>query len=182
MRVGLLGGSFDPIHVGHISLARAAQRQLKLPRIYFVVAKHSPFKSASAQTPAAVRAQLVRRALQGNKSFRVALWELKRRGPSYTVDTLRAYKKAHPRDEVFFITGSDALAGFKKWKNPSAILKLAQLVVGRRPGAKLTLPHKNVITLKGRFPNVSSTGLRSGSTKGLPAGVAALIKKRGLYR
>jgi nicotinate-nucleotide adenylyltransferase len=191
VRVGLFGGSFDPIHDGHLKLATAALQQLKLDRVHFVVSPRSPFKAGQRQTPAALRLALVKLALRGRAKLKAADWEMKRRGLSYTVATIRAYRRAHPRDEIFMITGSDALAGFPRWHSPGEIVRLATLVSGRRPGAKWKkLPvafEKGVQRLHGYFPDVSATEVRRAVAAGRrPRGVAAAIYReiirRGLYR
>ncbi len=187
MRIGILGGTFDPIHNGHIALARAAQRQLKLDAIYFLLSPRSPFKLQEHLTPAPLRLSMLRLALRGRPGFRIATWELKRRGPSYMATTLTAYKKAHPRDQVFLVLGSDAFAGFARWKNPEKILKLATLVVGRRPGSDLPDCVPCVAILKGIFPNVSSTSLRDACARktpkkaAVPPSVRSFLLRRKLY-
>ncbi len=191
MRVGLFGGSFDPVHDGHLTLATAALQQLKLQRVYFVVSPRSPFKAGERKSPAAVRLSLVKLALRGSPKLRAADWEMKRRGLSYTITTLRAYRRAHPSDEIFLITGSDTLAGFSRWRSPGAIVKLATVVSGRRPGAKWgKLPaalEPRVRRLHGFFPDVSATDVRAAIAagrrpKGIAPAVRREIERRGLYR
>jgi nicotinate-nucleotide adenylyltransferase len=169
-------------------LARAALQQLKLDKVYFVLSPRSPFKLKSKLTSAPIRLQMLRLALRGRSGFRVGTWELQRRGPSYTVATLAAYHQAHPRDRLFFILGSDAFAGFERWKNPRKILKLATLVVGRRPGASMTECVPGAALLRGTFPDISSTDLRNVSRRRqldravIPSTVRSFILKRKLYR
>jgi nicotinate-nucleotide adenylyltransferase len=164
MRIGLFGGSFDPVHSAHLKLAAAALRELKLSRVYFVLSPKSPFKQHKRQTPVRDRLTFLRRALDGNEKFHIARWELERPGPSYTVDTILSYKKRFPAHELFFIMGSDGLEKFKKWKRPAMIVKNAQLVVGRRPGSMDHLPKKicgqKILYLKTAFPRLSSTEIR----------------------
>lgn len=191
MRVGLFGGSFDPVHDGHLKLATAALRQLKLDRVYFIVSPRSPFKAGNRQTPAARRLALVKLALRRVPKLTAVDWEMKRRGLSYTITTLRAYRRAHPKDELFLITGSDALAGFPRWRAPGDIVRLATVVSGRRPGAKWSkLPaalEERVVRLHGYFPDVSATEVRAAIAagrrpKGLSPAVHREILRRGLYR
>lgn len=166
MRVGLLGGSFDPVHKGHIELGAAALRQLKLDRVYYVLSPKSPFKTTCALTSIQERLRLLRKALS-NSRFKIGLWEVARGGVSYMVDTVRAYKRRHPKDDLFLIVGSDILPGFKKWRNPRQLLQLSRLVVGLRPGYKRYRPQRllgaEIIYLKGRFPDLSSTQMRAES-------------------
>ena len=191
MRIGLLGGSFDPVHNGHLRLGRAAQRQLRLDRVYFVLSPRSPFKSGRRSTPAPVRWRLLRAALQNEPRLQAADWELKRRGPSYTVTTLRNLKKRRPRDEIFLVLGSDAWRSFSRWRRADEIARLATPVVGLRPGARLTRSRFPFRRLSGRFPDLSSTQLRRDlAGRGprvhlngrLPVRVRALVRKHDLYR
>lgn len=160
MKIGLLGGSFNPIHAGHIALGRAALRQLRLDRVYFVLSPNSPFKTGYRQTPASIRFRLVEGALLKEKKLVAADWEMRRRGPSYTIDTVRRYRRKHPNDKIFLLMGSDALAGFPRWKKAEELAGMCTLVSARRPGApkpKIRYPCR---WLKGRFPDISSTKLR----------------------
>lgn len=186
MKVGLFGGSFDPIHNAHLKLAAAALRQLKLSRVYFVVSPRSPFKLNRRQASPEARLRMVRAAIRGEPRFRAADWELRRRGPSYTVSTLRAYRRAHPEDEIFLIAGTDALAGLPRWKDPAGIARLARLAAGRRPGAAWPrLPAglaERVVRLKGTFPDVSSTAIRAGRFRDVPPAARAILLREGLYR
>lgn len=180
MKVGILGGTFDPVHNGHITLGTAALRQLKLDRVYFLLSPRSPFKTENIISPVSARRRMLALALRSNKKFAVGTWELRRRGPSYTVTTLADYKKAHPKHEIFLILGSDAYAGFGRWKNPAKIRALATLVVGFRPGTAIARK-SGAVVLKGRFPHVSSTAARAGNLSGIPAAVRQFIKAKKLY-
>lgn len=163
MRIGILGGSFDPIHKGHLKLATAARRQLKLACVYLVPSKN-PFKKYQDKTTAKLRVERLRRAFQGKRGFHVSLEEVKRPGPSYTIDTLLHFRRRFPKMEFYLIMGSDSLKTFKKWKKPREIVRLAQLAVGRRPGSSENLPAqifgREVIYLEGAFPRVSSSEIR----------------------
>lgn len=187
-RIGILGGTFDPVHNGHIALARAALEQLKLDRVYMVLSPLSPFKLDRSLSPVQLRLTMLSMALNGEKGLFVGEWELKRRGPSYTVATLTDYRKKNPGDEVFLILGSDALVGFDRWKDPQKILKIATLVIGRRPNTQLKLSNLEgrMFFLKGLFPAVSSTEIRNGvgrdgRARNVAPQVAQFIKKNGLY-
>jgi len=191
MKVGLLGGSFDPVHLGHLKLAEAARRQLKLDKVYLVLTPRSPFKKS--QRPASLRDRLrmLRLAMKRKRGLKVGTWELKSRGVSYTVDTLKRFQKSHPSDQIFLIMGSDAWAGFRRWKSPDKIANLATLVVGRRPKTRKILQPKkfraSMKILRGTFPNVSSTVIRQDIKSGrsrkllLPV-VASYIQRHDLYR
>ena len=170
MKIGVLGGSFDPIHKGHIKLGGAALRQLGLDKVYFVLSPKTPFKIQDAMWPVEDRLRMLQTALKPHKGFQTARWELKRRGPTYTIDTLKNFKKLHPSAEIYLIMGSDVFRTFRRWKNPEGILRLATVVVGRRNGSiKAPIPPRfrgHVLFLKGRFPAFSSTELRMRLEKG----------------
>lgn len=163
MRIGILGGTFDPLHKGHVKLASAARRELKLSCLYIVPSKN-PFKNYHDVTPIAERVKNLQRAFKGKRGFYVSLAEAKRNGPSYTIDTIRHFKRRFPQHEFFLIMGSDGLKTFKKWKKPREITREVELVVGRRPGPAQKLPKdifgKKINYLKSAFPRLSSTELR----------------------
>ena len=191
MRVGILGGSFDPVHRGHLKLGLAALRQLRLSRVYFVVSPRSPFKLKRRLAPAQTRLAMVRTAVAGEPKFTAAGWELTRPGPSYTISTLRSYRRRHPHQKIFVILGTDALRTFARWRQPLSILKLATLAVGRRPGTPWPkVPdwlEGHVIRLRGVFPDVSSTAIRRRAAKGgrltdVPAPAARFIRAGKYYR
>lgn len=187
-RIGVLGGTFDPVHLGHVALATAALKQLSLDRVYLLLSPRSPFKLDQVITPVIERSQMLALALKGEKNILMGDWELAHPGPSYTVTTLARHKKRHPSDELFLILGSDALASFRSWKDPDRILKLASLVVGRRPGTdiKMSDVEGQIIFLRGLFPEISSTRIRkearkAGAIKGVSPAVAQYIRKNHLY-
>lgn len=141
MRIGILGGSFDPIHKGHLALARESERQFKLEKILFIPALHPPHKAQSPGLPVAWaehRARMVELAIQDEPDWELCDLELRRPGISYTVDTLRELKKLYPPpDELFFIAGADSFQELKHWKNPEEIMKLSEWIVAPRPSYKL---------------------------------------------
>jgi nicotinate-nucleotide adenylyltransferase len=140
-RVGILGGTFDPIHYGHLVIAEQVREALQLDRVLFVPAARPPHKLDEPVTPAADRAAMVALAIAGNPSFALCEIELGRDGPSYTVDTLSELtdEAAHlgvARD-FFFILSAEMLQGFRGWRKPEGILELARLAVVPRPGTPL---------------------------------------------
>lgn len=139
MKIGILGGSFDPIHKGHLILARESEKQFKLDKILFVPALIPPHKKHDhLLSPAPLRARMVEIAIQGNPQWELCDAELTRQGISYTVDTLRELGKRYPPPhELFFIAGADSFLDLEEWKDPEEILKLAQWIVAPRPSYSL---------------------------------------------
>ena len=138
IRVGILGGTFDPVHYGHLVIAEQVHEALRLDRVLFVPAALPPHKIGLAITPAEDRAAMVELAIAGNDAFAVSRIELQRGGPSYTVDTLETLAR-EARDagivrKFFFILSSEAAAALPSWRAPARILELAQLAVVPRPG------------------------------------------------
>lgn len=140
-RVGILGGTFNPPHVGHLIMAQEAWTQLGLDRVVLMPVHTPPHKHVTADPGAAVRAQLCRLAAGDDPRLAVSTLEVDRPGPSYTVDTLRAIHADAPEDELTFIVGGDVAAGLPSWREPHAVLELATLAVAERQGA----PRQDVI-------------------------------------
>ncbi len=189
-RIGILGGTFDPIHSTHLEIARAALRLAPLDRILFVVAATPPHKRSEVFAKAEDRLALVQAAIEGEPGLEACRIELDRSGPSYTVDTLQALHALHPEAALFFILGQDSLADFPCWRNPSGILALARILAVCRPGVHADIPQ----VLAGYvdeipFPpsTVSSTDVRARLAAGetslpmLPPSVEQLIRERKLY-
>lgn len=151
LRVGILGGTFDPIHYGHLAIAEQVREALELDRVVFIPAAMPPHKLGLQITPAPQRATMVELAVAGNPAFTVSLMELEREGPSYTADTLAALAAQAARQRVarefFFILSSEALAGLPEWHEPDRILSLCRLAVVQRPGTPLPAPAE----LRARF-------------------------------
>jgi nicotinate-nucleotide adenylyltransferase len=133
-RLGLLGGTFDPIHVGHLAAAQVAIGCARLDRVIFIPAATPPHR-APAVAPAEQRLEMCRLATEGDARFEVSDMELKREGPSYTVDTLTELRSRHPGDELFLILGWDAARLFPTWRRPDAVRELASVVVVGRQGS-----------------------------------------------
>ena len=133
-RIGLFGGTFDPPHVGHLALAEWAREALRLDRVLFVPAGRPPHKGRARLTGVAHRVAMTRLAVRGERAFTVSAIEARRDGPSFTVDTLRALRRA-PRVRIFLLMGADSLEEFHTWRDPAGIQAMATLVVADRPGA-----------------------------------------------
>ena len=129
---GILGGTFNPLHNAHLRLAEVAREALDLAMVLFVPAGDPPLKRAGI-APAADRLEMVRSATASNASFEVSDLEVRRQGPSYTVDTLRELSRRFPGDPLWFILGSDAMAGIDRWAEPAALFGLASFAVVERP-------------------------------------------------
>jgi nicotinate-nucleotide adenylyltransferase len=137
LRLGVLGGTFDPPHVGHLIAAGDAFESLALDKLVFIPVAAQPLKTdAPAGASPEQRLEMVRLAIQGDPRFSVSDTEIRRGGLSYTVDTLETIKRENPAATVFLIVGMDALAGFERWKNPERIRELAEIAVLSRTGER----------------------------------------------
>ena len=184
MRIGILGGSFDPIHHGHLILARAAKEDLGLDRVLFIPANKSPHKTGSRPATAEDRLKMVEMAIAGEEGFGASDVELRRPAPSYTVDTLRELRAGHPKDELVLLIGADNAATFDKWREPEESRSLAQIAVLERAGASASHPWPVVR----RLIDISSTDIRARAAAGrsirylTPDSVCDYIASRSLYR
>lgn len=189
LKIGIYGGSFDPVHLGHLLVAQAAVEELGLDQIFFVPAAHSPFKPDNQPAPDAVRLQLLRLALAGKTNCTVDDQEIRRGGVSYTVDTLRDYARRFPGAELFYLIGADNAAKLGEWRQAAELARLAEFVAVPRPGgAAVEFP----ASFRGRrlkgFPfAVSSSAIRARVQAGLtienlvPAAVAEAIRNARIY-
>ena len=193
-----MGGTFDPVHWGHVMMAMSAMEAFALDEVLFMPARLNPLKDGCRQGEARHRVAMLRLALSGTKGMRVAQDELRRKPPSYTVDTIRNLKARHPAWDIYFIMGMDSLRDIAKWHCYKTLLRLCTVVPVERPGVKplRRLPGvsaavsqkvlKNVIA--GRLMDVSSTGIRERIAKGqeiryaVPRRVAEYIQRQGMYK
>lgn len=189
MRVGLLGGTFDPPHLGHWLAAVDALETLELDRLAFVPAAQQPLKVGQSTAPAADRLAMLRAAVGDDPRFVVDPIEIERAGLSFTVDTLAAYRERPEVRELFFVVGADVLSSFHRWREPDRVQQLATLVVLRRSANAVTLPAGvSARVLQSRRVDVSSTEVRARVRAGLSVrgfvseAVAAHIAAAGLYR
>lgn len=134
MQIGILGGTFDPVHYGHLRLAEEARELWPLDRVLFIPAQLNPLKSGQAATSGEQRLAMLRAAVADQPAFEALDLELSRPGPSYTIDTLRALHERFPNDRLVLILGMDAFRLFPQWKDRAAILALADVLVAARPG------------------------------------------------
>lgn len=154
-RIGILGGTFDPPHLGHLLIAETARVALDLDTVMFLPAGEPWLKSGQRITPAHHRLKMVQLAVADNPDFCVSDCEIRRTGATYTVDTLRQLRRGFaPDTELYFILGSDVLDQFHRWKEPEAILALCRLAVIERPGG----PEDGIAVLRENFPGALDAG------------------------
>ena len=170
MKLGLLGGSFDPVHLGHLLVAQAAMEELVLDRLFFIPAAQSPFKPENKPAPAPIRLQLLRLALAGKTNCEIDEQETRRGGISYTIETLRDYARRFPRAELFYLIGADNAAKLNAWREAEELAGLAEFVAIPRPGGAAANfpPTFRGRTLKGFPLGVSSSEIRARVKAGLP--------------
>jgi nicotinate-nucleotide adenylyltransferase len=195
-KVGVLGGTFDPVHIGHLLLAESAREELGLERVVFMPAGR-PWRKASREvSPAEHRLAMLRLAVAGNDAFEVSTIEVEREGPTYTVETLEELRRRDPGAALFFIVGEDALADLPNWREPQRILQLATVAVAGRTAegpnlrqAEAMMPGLVARAVWLRMPiiEISATGIRERVRLGLsiryrvPAAVEAYIREHRLY-
>jgi nicotinate-nucleotide adenylyltransferase len=135
MRLGLFGGSFDPVHLGHLLLAESAREQCRLDKVVFLPAAVPPHKQGQDRTPVGPRIEMLELATGGHEAFEVSRFEADRGGVNYTVDSLRHFRQLHPEAELFFLMGADMLHDLPNWREADEVCRLAVPTVVRRPGA-----------------------------------------------
>ena len=188
VRVGVFGGTFDPVHVGHLAIGNAALESVPLDRVVFVLARRAPLKERGPVASETDRLAMLELAVAGEPRFSVSRVELDREGPSYTVDTL---ERLTGPDDLFLILGGDAIADFPRWKDTDRIAELATLVVAERPGAPEragNAPNTSIVAFDAPRLDISSRELRARAARGrslrylVPDPVWRHIEARGLYR
>jgi nicotinate-nucleotide adenylyltransferase len=195
--VGVLGGAFNPPHIGHLVLAQEAAFQLGLDEVVLVPVGESPYKRIHPEPGPDVRLEMARLAAEADPVLRASDVETSREGPSFSFRTLELMSDARPGDEFVFLMGADVAAGLEGWREPERVLELARIGVAVRPGTAIEEAEAAIERLGGaeraeivRMPEigVSSTGIRRRVAAGrpirhlVPDGVAAFIAERGLYR
>jgi nicotinate-nucleotide adenylyltransferase len=190
VRVGILGGTFDPIHLGHLRAAESAREELELERVVFVPARTPPH-GKGPQASSLDRYAMVAAATAGHPAFVPSDIELRREGPSYTVDTLTQWLRESPDDALFVIVGSDTFAEMPSWKDPERVFALCTVAVVARPGEasrEARAGSARAVTVDGPGLAISSTEVRQRLAAGrsvrylVPEAVADYVVKRGLYR
>ena len=189
-RIGVMGGTFDPIHHGHLVAASEVAHRFELDEVIFVPTGMQPFKQDRQVTPAEHRYLMTVIATASNPRFKVSRVDIDREGLTYTIDTLSDLQKQHPNDQLFFITGADAVARIADWKDAETLWELAHFVAVNRPGHDLSvndIPTGKVSVLEVPAMAISSTECRERASKDLPVwylvpdGVVQYIAKHELY-
>jgi nicotinate-nucleotide adenylyltransferase len=201
MRIGVFGGSFDPVHYAHLRLAACCHKQQRLDRVWFVPAASAPQKQDREQTPGTVRAEMLDLAISDQDGFEVCRLELERGGVSYTAETLLEIQRRTPQAELFLLLGSDSLEDLPNWRQPAEICRLATPVVVRRAGCaeldfqplgRFLSPERveeirqSQVTME--ECDISSTRIRTRVAQGesiaslVPSPVADYIEQHGLYK
>jgi nicotinate-nucleotide adenylyltransferase len=201
MRVGVFGGTFDPVHLGHLILAEQCRDQGRLDQVLFVPAASPPNKLDDAITPFPHRVEMLSLAIAGHPHFAIDPLEKERSGPSFTVDTLTELNRRQPHDELWLLTGADTLSDLPNWRDPVRIVELAGFIVMPRPGCvtpdadslrpALQLPERiELRLLQVQTPqiDIASRDLRHRVATGktirylVPRSVEAYIHDKTLYR
>lgn len=187
MKIGILGGTFNPVHMGHLILAEEVREKLSFERIIFVPANLPPHKAMTDVAPAAARFAMIQRAIAENPCLSVSDLEIKRSGRSYTIDTVREFKAVYPADDLYFITGSDLLNYLDGWKDLREIIGMVHFVVATRPGYPLEEIPAEIETVPIRAVDISAFEIRERVKGGksfrylVPRPVYDYIIEKGLY-
>ena len=192
MKIGIMGGTFNPIHNGHIELAKAAYSQYSLDKVLFMVSPNPPHKKEQNLTDVSHRNNMVKLAIQPYNYFEFSDFEQQREGYIYTADTLILLKKEYPMNEYYFIIGGDSLENIEKWYHPEIVLANCILLAAGRDelfDESLTdriseINHKynaDVRMVKLKKIDVSSTEIRAGSYENVPDSVLMYIKENNIY-
>ena len=199
MRIGVLGGTFDPIHVAHLSMAEKARRSLSLEEVLFMPAGRPWMKEGNAVSSAKSRMKMVQLAVADNPFFRASDMEIRRLGPTYTVETVETILSEKGKDtEIYLILGIDALEQIYHWKDPIRLLELCVPVVFDRPGYSIkvliemekNMPglRERIVVVEGQTTGISSSDIRNRVASGnpiknlVPRDVETFILKRRMYK
>ncbi len=188
MKIGILGGTFNPIHIGHLILAEEVREKMGLDRVIFVPTYLPPHKDNSGIAQALDRYKMIRLAIHGNNKFSVSDIEIRRNGFSYTIDTLVEFKRIYDKDELYFITGSDLLKYLDAWKDLEEIIKMVKFIVATRPGYPLEKIPAYITTVPIRAGEISAFEVREAVKEKksfrylVPESVLRYIIGKGLYQ
>ena len=188
-RLGLYGGSFDPVHLGHLLVSQAAHEELELEKIFFIPAAQSPFKPDRTLAPAEVRTKMLRLALAGRPECEIDTQELERGGISYSIDTILDFRGRFPQAQLFYLIGADHVSELPRWRDAAQLARIVTFVVIPRPSQtnEATPAGFNFVYLKGFPLGLSSSQIRDRVRSGLPLhhlvgpAVAEVILHNRLY-
>lgn len=186
MRLGIFGGTFNPIHYGHLLLAETARETLQLDRVVFIPTRLPPHKSSRSLAPGPVRFELVQLAIRDHPAFVASDIELQRAGPSYSIETVKALHQQLPQAKLFLLIGADMLS--VRWWAWEEIKRLCTVVIAHRPGSRLVKRQPGMPRLEMPQVDISSTDIRRRIAAGrsirylVPPAVERFILQRGLYR
>ena len=187
-RIGILGGTFNPIHIGHLMIAQMVLEKFGLDKVIFVPAYLPPHKSGRNLIAAEHRLRMVRLVVRGNRYFEVSSFEITKGGKSYSVDTIRHLRRHYPGAKLFFIIGSDHIAKLHTWRNIQEVVRMVSFVAVYRPGFKTIrskIPVRSMI-ISGVHTSSSDIRRRLGTAKTvkhlIPENVLRYIRKHKLYR
>ncbi|MGH8019529.1 MAG: nicotinate-nucleotide adenylyltransferase, partial [Opitutaceae bacterium] len=191
-RLGVFGGTFDPVHLGHLITAQDAAEAMELDRVLFMPAFRAPLKDRAPAMDDATRVALLEAAVAADERFAVSRLELDRGGVSYTIDTVQELRRLHPEHEIFWIIGTDQAARLPQWHRLEELARLLEFIVLSRPGCEVrqeALPDfLRLHFVRAHVFDISSSEIRDRVAKGLPvrvflpASVADRIEQTGLYR
>lgn len=192
VKIGFLGGSFDPIHFGHLLAAQDAFEQHRLDRLVIVPASQAPLKPSETQSAAADRLAMVRAATEWDTRFEVSDFELQKGGVSYTIDSARHFRALYPEDDLYWVIGGDQLPHLHLWRDIDELAKIVQFIFLERPGypvkAAPKIPGLRLHRCDGHLLAISSTELRDRTRRRLsldyfvPHKAIVYIREKGLYR
>jgi nicotinate-nucleotide adenylyltransferase len=192
VKIGFLGGSFDPVHFGHLMAAQDAFEQHKLDRLVIVPAAQAPLKPSEVQSSAEDRLAMVRAATEWDTRFEVSDFELRKGGVSFTIDSARHFKSLYPNDQLYWVIGGDQLPQLHLWKEIEELAKLVEFIFLERPGypvrAAPNIPGLRLHRVDGHLLAISSTELRDRTRRSLsldyfiPHKAIVYIRSKGLYR
>ena len=192
VKIGLLGGSFDPVHFGHLLAAQDAYEQHHLDRLIFVPAAQAPLKPNDVQSSATDRLAMLRSAIEWDRRFEISDVELLRGGVSYTIDSARHFRALYPHDQLYWIIGGDQLPKLHLWREIGELAKLVEFIFLERPGFPLKatpdIPGLRLHRCDGHLLAISSTELRERTRRGLsldyfvPHKAIVYIRQHDLYR
>lgn len=192
VKIGFLGGSFDPVHFGHLLAAQDAFEQYKLDRLIFVPAAQAPLKPNDVQSSSEDRLAMLRAAIEWDRRFEISDMELRRGGVSYTIDSVRQFRAQYPNDDLYWVIGGDQLPKLHLWKDINELAKLVEFIFLERPGYPVKsspgIPGLRLHRCDGHLLGVSSTELRERTRRSLsldyfvPHKAIIYIQEHSLYR